>query len=61
MAVQGYVVKAETFYDMKLRKEGEIVAAGIDLAAVYPSFSANRRRMRRNLPQQELLRITKWR
>lgn len=38
MAVQGYVVKAETFYDMKLRKEGEIVAAGIDLAAVYPSF-----------------------
>lgn len=38
MAAQGYVVKAETFYDMKLRKEGEIVAAGIDLAAVYPSF-----------------------
>ena len=38
MAVQGYVVKAETFYDMKLRKEGESVAAGIDLAAVYPSF-----------------------
>ena len=38
MAVQGYVVKTETFYDMKLRKEGEIVAAGIDLAAVYPSF-----------------------
>ena len=38
MAAQGYVVKAETFYDMKLRTEGEIVAAGIDLAAVYPSF-----------------------
>ena len=38
MAAQGYVVKAETFYDRKLRKEGEIVAAGIDLAAVYPSF-----------------------
>ena len=38
MAVQGYVVKTVSFYDMKLRKEGEIVAAGIDLAAVYPSF-----------------------
>lgn len=38
MAAQGYVVRAETFYDRKLRKEGEIVAAGANLAAVYPSF-----------------------
>ena len=38
MAAQGYVVKAETFYDKKLRKEGEIVAAGANLAVVYPSF-----------------------
>ena len=38
MAVQGYVVKAETFFDKKLRKEGEIVAAGVNLAAAYPFF-----------------------